>query len=371
VPTLAKALKERDYATYMVGKWHLGVAEESRPHNHGFDRWWGFLAGCIDYYSHIFYWGMNRPGPGVNPTHDLWQDNREVWENGRYFTELIVQRSIAFIRDAAEKKRPFLLYVGFNAPHYPMHAPKAYWDRFPGLSADRRIMAAMISAVDDGVGEIMAEIERQGLAEDTCTFFTSDNGPSRESRNWLDGTPDPYYGGTAGGLKGHKSSLFEGGIRMPAIIHWPGRFSAGRVLGEPCASMDIFPTFLNAAGADLARYEVDGRDLMPLMTGAGSLPARDLFWELRGQTAVRRSKWKLVLNGQLVEAEPPQDKMFLANLEEDMSESINLSESQPDLCRELEEAAEEWRSKIEERWEREWMSEISGTTAHPKERRRR
>ena len=182
-----------------------------------------------------------------------------------------------------------------------MHAPEKYMQRFAHLPWDRQVMAAMLSAVDDGIGAILDEVERQGLAENTCTFFTSDNGPSRESRNWLDGTLDPYYGGTTGGLKGHKFSLFEGGIRVPGILHWPGQIPPGQVLDAPCASMDILPTFLSAAGGDLSAYEIDGQSLLDYACG-GRLPAeRDLFWEMGGQTAVRRGSWKLVLNGQLVE----------------------------------------------------------------------
>ena len=118
-------------------------------------------------------------------------------------------RREAYFRRAAREGRPFFLYVPYNAPHYPMHAPQKVVDRFPHLAPDRRIMAAMLSAVDDGVGAVLAELERQGIRENTCIHFQSDNGPSRETRNWLDGTPDPYYGGSAGRLKGHKARREE------------------------------------------------------------------------------------------------------------------------------------------------------------------
>ncbi len=291
VPTLATALKTLGYRSYMAGKWHLGMDEDSRPHRHGFDRWYGFLAGCVDYYSHIFYWGMNKPGPGLNPTHDLWEDGEEVWDNGRYFTERITTKAVEYLRRGAADDGPFVLYVPYNAPHYPMHAPARYMDRFAHLPWDRQVMAAMLSAVDDGVGEIMAELARQGLAGDTCTMFMSDNGPSRESRNWLDGNQDPYYGGTTGRLKGHKFSLYEGGIRVPGILHWPGRIPAGQVLDGACAAMDIFPTFLNAAGGDCGQYEIDGVDLLPYVAEGASPPERDVFWEMQDQLAMRRGPW--------------------------------------------------------------------------------
>lgn len=354
VPTLATALKNLDYQTFMAGKWHLGVADASRPHNHGFDRWFGFLAGCIDYYSHIFYWDMNRAGPGINPVHDLWEDNQELWQNGDYFTEVITDKAIEYLRQAKQADKPFLLYVPYNAPHYPMHAPQKYMDRFSDLPWNRQVMAAMLSAMDDGIGVIMAELERLGLAENTCTLFTSDNGPSRESRNWLDGTIDPYYGGTTGQFKGHKFSLYEGGVRVPGILHWPGTISAGQTLSEPCASMDIFPTLLTAAGGDSSQYEVDGTNILPYVKDGKIPEERELCWEMDKQTAIRRGKWKLVLDGQLVEGAPAEDAVHLSNLEEDPAEKLNLKDSFPEIVQELSQAALSWREGIEQRWEQDF-----------------
>jgi arylsulfatase A-like enzyme len=364
VPTLATALKPLGYRTAMAGKWHLGVSEECRPNRHGFDRWFGFLAGCIDYYSHIFYWGMNFPGPGVNPTHDLWEDGTETWLNGCYFTECVTERAVEHIRSAAAAREPFFLYVAYNAPHYPMHAPQQYMDRFAHLPWDRRVTAAMIAAVDDGVGAIMAELRHLGIADNTCTFFTSDNGPSRESRNWLDGTLDPYYGGTTGGLRGHKFSLFEGGIRVPAIMHWPSAVSAGRVISDACASMDVFPTLLRAAGGDPMGYDLDGTDLQAVLQDGAALPQRDLFWEMNGQTAMRRGPWKLVLNGQAEEGAPPADAIHLSNLADDMSESCNLASLRPEQAAGMTEATMAWRGAIEARWETEFRPRAHGTASH-------
>ena len=366
VPTLATALKPLGYQTAMFGKWHLGLAEGSRPHDHGFDEWFGFLAGCIDYFSHIYYWGMNRPitVDGVprqsNPLHDLWENGREVWCDGQYFTDLIAERAVAWIRTAAQAGRPFFLYLPFNAPHYPMHAPQRYKDRFPDLPWDRQIMAAMLSAMDDAAGAVVDELQRQGLYEDTCFYFQSDNGPSRESRNWMDGTPDPYYGGSAGGLKGHKFSLFDGGIRSPGLLTWPARIPAGQVVDGVGAAMDVFPTFLRAAGGDPSEYELDGLDILPMAADQAASPHDDLFWELGRQTAVRRGDWKLVLDGQLVEGAPPEDAIFLANLAEDMGERHNLAAKRPEIVAELRAAAEAWRQGIEARWEREWRPKING-----------
>lgn len=363
-PTLASALKKLTYQTYLAGKWHLGLNETSRPHHHGFDHWFGFLAGCIDYYSHIFYWGMNCGGPGQNPTHDLWEDNQEIWSNGDYFTEMITKKAVDYLRQAARSNQPFLLYVPYNAPHYPMHAPQKYLDRFPDLPWDRQIMAAMLSAMDDSVGEILAETERLGLADNTCTFFTADNGPSRESRNWLDGTLDPYYGGTTGGLKGHKFSLFEGGIRVPGILNWPGKIKPGQVIDAPCASMDIFPTMLAATGGDASAYELDGKNLLPTLSGDEVWSEREIFWEMNQQTAVRRGPWKLVLEGQLLEGAPVEDAVHLANLEKDPAETKNLKAEFPEVTAELSQSARDWRNAIESRWNKEFSVEKQGIATH-------
>ena len=353
VPTITTLLKEQGYQTGMSGKWHLGLADGSRPHDHGFDEWFGFLAGCVDFFSHIFYWDRQN-----DPLHDLWENDTEIWENGRYLTELITERAVDFIRRADRKDAPFFLYVPYNAPHYPMHAPQKYVDRFPDLPWDRQIMAAMLSAVDDGVGAILAELERQDIYNDTMVFFMSDNGPSRETRNWLDGTVDPYYGGSAGKLKGHKFSLYEGGIRVPGLLSWPAQIPAGQVVDTPAAAMDILPTFLNAAGASTDDLEVDGIDLMPLLRDGQALPERDIFWELAEQTAIRRGSHKLVLNGRLVESDVPKPDVHLANLDEDMSERHNLAEVLPDVTTELREAAESWRQEVDTRWESYWQPRI-------------
>jgi arylsulfatase A-like enzyme len=372
VPTIAEALRPLGYQTAMLGKWHLGLAEGCRPHDHGFDEWFGFMAGCIDYFSHIFYWGMNRPLPGTsrpgvgnqtNPLHDLWENGEEVWCDGEYFTDMIAERAVAYVRRAAKSGQPFFLYVPFNAPHYPMHAPRKYRERFADLPWDRRIMAAMISAVDDAVGAVLAELERQGIRENTFVYFQSDNGPSREARNWLDGRPDPYYGGSAGRLKGHKFSLYDGGIRSPGIMSWPARIPAGQVIDEVGAAMDVFPTFLTAAGGNTASYELDGQDVLPMVAGSAPSPHRDqpIFWEMNRQTAVRRNNWKLVLDGQLVEGAPPEDDVFLADLDADMGERANLKDQHPEIVGELRSLAEAWRAGIETRWTNEWQARAAGS----------
>lgn len=357
VPTIATAVKELGYQTAIIGKWHLGLQEESRPNKNGFDYFYGFMAGCVDYYSHIFYWSM--ADGRTNPTHDLWENNEEIYDNGRYFTEMISERAVEKIREMNEAEEPFLMYVAYNAPHYPMHAPRKYLDRFSHLPEDRRIMAAMISAVDDGVGQITDELKRLGIEEDTVIFFQSDNGPSRESRNWMDGRSDPYYGGLPGSLKGHKFSLYEGGIRVPGIFCWPGHITSGQVIDEPCAAMDVFPTLLHLAGGDPGEYELDGMDISPVLMNSEQSPHNELFWEMEGQTAVRSGKYKLTLNGQLVEGDMPFAPVFLADLSTDPGETVNLADTMPELAENLRNQALEWRESIEKHWKENFAAAYS------------
>jgi len=328
--TLAQALKPLGYRTGIFGKWHLGVGREHGPNAHGFDEFFGFMAGCVDYYSHIFYWGQ---GGGVNPVHDLWHNEQEVWSNGRYLTELITEKAVEFVKKVDE---PFFLYVPYNAPHYPMHAPQKYLDRFPNLPPEKRIMAAMIAAVDDGVGEIT-----RGCPENTVIFFSSDNGPSRETRNWLDGTEGAYPGGSADGFRGEKFSLFDGGTHMPAIMSGQG-IPKGQVCEKVGAMMDIFPTFLEMAGGRVPGM-IDGSNILPMLNDAPS-PHERLFWDYGKQLAVRHGKWKLVLNGRS-EGEKP-DGVHLSDLESDPGERTNLKDRQPDLVKELTQAAKEWQASL-------------------------
>ncbi|MFD6700083.1 MULTISPECIES: sulfatase-like hydrolase/transferase [unclassified Microbacterium] len=335
-PTLASRLQDEGYRTGIFGKWHLGTGSGYRPLDRGFDQHFGFLAGCVDYYSHIFYWGQNQ-----NPVHDLWDDEREVYDNGRYLTEVIAEKAVSFIVDSAAE--PFLCYVPFNAPHYPMHAPKEYVDRFPDLPDDRRIMAAMIAAMDDGVGRILDALDAAGITDDTIVFFSSDNGPSTESRNWLNGEEIDYQGGSTGGLRGNKGSLFDGGIRVPAIIAWPGALPQGADWTEPCAMMDLLPTVLEATGA-LAADEADGASVLAALRALEPLAAeRTLFWEYGPQLAARRGPWKLTTSGREHLGGPfVLGSSMLANLDEDPAEAVDLSAEHPEIAAALRAELEEW-----------------------------
>ncbi|MCM3439428.1 sulfatase-like hydrolase/transferase [Metabacillus halosaccharovorans] len=337
--TLAKVLKSNGYRTGLFGKWHLGVSHESSPNAHGFEEFFGILAGCVDYYSHIFYWEQWN---GVNPVHDLWENKEEVWHNGEYLTELISEKAIQFIKKTEDD--PFFLYVPYNAPHYPMHAPQKYVDRYPDLPPERRIMAAMISAMDDGIGSIIKTLKDENKYEDTVIFFSSDNGPSTEARNYLDGTEDLYYGGSAGIFRGHKASLFDGGIREPAILSCPSLISSGKQINEIGIMMDIFPTFLEMAGIDLPEnYSIDGMSILDMVLNESPTPHESICWEYNDQFAIRKNDWKLVINGKLDFTRMQPDEKHLSNLRIDPSERHNLIDQYPEIASELKKELYNWR----------------------------
>jgi arylsulfatase A-like enzyme len=339
--TMATVLREHGYHTALFGKWHLGTAADSRPNAQGFEEFYGFLAGCVDYYSHIFYWGKN-----VHPVHDLWHNEQEVWNDGRYLTEVITEKTVEYI--ARHRDEPFFAYVAYNAPHFPMHAPEKYMQRYAHLPWDRQVMAAMISAVDDGVGDIVRVLKEHGLYEDTIIFFSSDNGPSTEVRNWLDGTEDPYYGGSAGIFRGHKASLFDGGIKEPALLSYPSCIRGGQVCEELGVMMDVLPTFLELAEINTsAALDMDGSSVVSMITEGRPSPHERLFWEYAGQLAIREGSWKLVLGGKLDFGRMAPEKVHLADLSKDPGERVNLAEQYPDIAGRLEQAAREWYQSVQ------------------------
>ncbi|HUU29276.1 MAG TPA: sulfatase-like hydrolase/transferase [archaeon] len=327
--TIPKALQKLGYRTGVFGKWHLGSTPESRPNAQGFDQFYGFLSGCIDYYSHIMYWEM---GSGIYPVHDLWKDNQEVWENGTYFTDIITRESVRFIRENSAE--PFFLYVAYNSPHYPMHAPPEYFERFKHLEPHRRQQAAMVATVDDSIGKIMGVLKDQGLLENTVIYFQSDNGATIEKRCLHDGSGEYYHGGSNAPFRGFKGGLCEGGIRMPAILSFPGRIPAGTTCSELGCAIDILPTLLRIAGVPLpADRVIDGSDILPMALGNAKTPHKRLYWEIRDQLALREGDWKLILNGRAsFEDKDILPEVFLADLAADPEEKNNLAQENQSLA---------------------------------------
>lgn len=343
---IPELLKPAGYKTAAVGKWHLGDSPETVPNAKGFDYYYGFHSGCVDYYSHRYYWGE----PRIPNYHDLWRNREEIFEDGQYLTERLAQESVKFIREA--KGQPFFLYAAFNAVHYPMHAPKKYLERFPGLEPERQMYAAMLSAADDGVGEIVRAIEETGQRGNTLIFFLGDNGATTEARAGLGGKP--ATAGSNGPFRGFKFSLFDGGMHVPGAMSWPGRIPAGQTIEEIVMTADILPTICGAAGVAVpGDRTIDGRDAMGVAAKGARSAHGEVFWANGKQLAVRRGYWKLVINGitydRTEEGKKPltgDDAMFLANLKDDPGETKNLRHLHPELVDELASLVHKWRREV-------------------------
>ncbi len=342
MPTIASTLKAAGYSTGCFGKWHLGSDDRTCPNAHGFDSFYGFHSGCVDYFSHRYYWGE----PRTPNYHDLWRNRTEIFEDGQYLTERIAQETVDFV---SRRKSPFFGYVAFNAPHYPMHAPAKYVELFKKLDPERRTYAAMIAAVDTGVGAIRRELERTGVADNTLLFVLGDNGATTEKRAGLNG--EYATAGSNSPFKGYKFSLFDGGMHVPAFMSWPAQFRRGAWTPELAMSMDIFPTICSAAGIPVPDG-VDGSGLLDV-AGGGASPHKALCWAQGGQQAIRQGVWKLVVNGKLYDRSPDgnkalagEDAVWLSKLDEDPGESRNLRRAQPGLVDQLMTELANWDKRV-------------------------
>ena len=334
--SLAERMQSGGYSTACIGKWHMGSSEGYRPFERGFEHFWGFLGGCIDSYSHFHYWsGPNR--------HDLWENDKEIYRYGRFFIEESLDEACKFM-DKHEDD-PFFLYWAVNIPHYPLQ-PKPEWlERYSHLDNPRRMYAAFISTLDDYVGELMDYLEEKDLRDNTIIIFQSDNGHSMEVRNF-------GSGGYCGDYRGAKFSIFEGGIRVPAIISWPGHIPEGESRNQIAMNIDWFPTLVELCGLDSEGMDVDGRSLVPVIKHANKkTPHEVLHFDFQKQWAVRKGDWKLIGNPRDV---LENDKfinhkgLFLANIKEDPSESQNLAEKYPQKVQELQKIRDEYVKQLKQ-----------------------
>lgn len=366
VPTIADALKELGYNTSIFGKWHLGARPDYWPIERGFDYWFGTKGGAVDFYSHILYY---EEPYGLPPIHDLYENGQEVWRNGEYFTHLVTEKAVEYFNRLAAGKNssPFFSFLSYTDPHYPMHAPEELVEQFKDLSPERRMMAAKIKALDNSIGTILETLRKNGQLDNTLIFFMSDNGPSRETRNWLDETMTLYHGGKTGDFRGHKMSLFEGGVRVPAIVSWPGRIPSGEVSSEIGMAMDIFPTFLTAAGGNPEQYNLDGKVLLPWFVDGEPSPHLDepVFWEFRGQYGVRKGNFKLVVNGVDLEGVSAEDKVHLADLSDPRVDSVNLKSEYPEETKALKALADEWYREVTNHYDEYWAPKNIDQRSYP------
>lgn len=322
--TFADALRDAGYATGIFGKWHLGYEERYNPVFQGFDRFRGFVSGNVDYFAHV-------DGAGY---FDWWDGDRLFNERG-YVTHLITRASVSFIEEHHD--RPFVLYIAHQAPHFPFQGPDDEPFRLIGRTGQagnrgepevvRRAYREMVEEMDKGIGEVVETLQRLGLDRNTLVVFLSDHGALEYGSN--------------GDFRGYKGSVWEGGLRIPAIAWWPGRIHAGSTSQQPAITHDLMPTMLALAGVELpADHILDGIDLSPILHGR-ELPAdRTLFWQYEGQAAVRDGAWKLVIDG------VGEEGVFLFDLAGDPGETTDLADQFPDQVQRMADLLDEWRADV-------------------------
>ncbi len=333
--TIAEAMKEAGYATGHIGKWHLGYTPDTMPNGQGFDYSFGHMGGCIDNYSHFFYWS----GPNV---HDLWRNGEEVWYDGEFFGDLMVDECKQYI--SAHQDEPFFLYWAINFPHYPLQGTERWREEYENLPYPRSDYAAFVSTTDDMIGRVLDHLDDMGLTDDTIVIFQSDHGHSTETRTG-------GGGGNAGPYRGAKFSLFEGGIRIPAIIRYPGVVPANEVREQLATGCDWFPTILDLCGIEQPSHKIDGKTITSVIKSSKAPSPHDVFhWQTgRDQWAVRQDEWKLIGNPRDTSNKAKitkDDQLFLVNLNEDISEMNNIAKQHPEKVQKLKTLHEKWISEV-------------------------
>jgi arylsulfatase A-like enzyme len=305
--TLAQALKEAGYRTAMVGKWHLGHADQKYwPQNRGFDHFYGNLLGEVDHLT-------KEIGGLVD-----WQRNGQSLKENGYSTTLIGNEAVRII-EADDGSKPLFLFAAFSAPHAPFQAPPDYVDRYKSIADEkRRTYAAMVTALDDQVGRIVAALDKKGLRDNTVIVFASANGGAR--------TP-----ASNGDFRDGKGSLHEGGVRVPAIVNWPGKIKPG-VSNEPLHMVDLMPTLLTLAGARGSNGRpFDGKDIWATIASGAPSPHEDILINVESfRGALRKGDWKVVKVYQM----PGTVELF--DLASDPGEKNNVAPQHWDLVHELE-----------------------------------
>jgi len=342
--TLAEALKPAGYRTALYGKWHLGAHRDFGPKKQGFDEFFGIRDGFIDNYNHYFLHGSGF--------HDLYDGIKPVKAPGKYFPELMVQRSLKFIMQ--NKDRPFLLYVPFNIPHYPEQALKRFEAVYKDIADPaRRSYAAIVSTTDHYIGKIVDKLEALDLRENTIIIFMSDNGHSEETGNRIrvdnhrSGYPKGHFYGASGGGStgkwiGQKGSFLEGGVRVPAIISYPPKLPMGEVRGQIITAMDWFPTVLDLCGVQQPSNspKLDGHSVLPLIRSAKAKSKYKILHFAWGKKwAVREGDWKLIgSNG--------NTKVSLRNLVDAKPEAKDYAKAKPEIVQRLRTLHSDWVKEV-------------------------
>jgi arylsulfatase A-like enzyme len=313
--TMADVLKKEGYATGAFGKWHLGLEMKYHPVKRGFDEFYGFLGhGGHDYFD-------LKPKPG-SEYNAIWRNDKVIEDTG-YLTDNLGRESVSFVQRNAAK--PFFLYLAFNAVHFPMQAPPETIRKYDTGNPKRDIYLAMLEHEDRAVGQVLDALKKQGVEQDTLIVFFSDNGGARNNA------------ASNGALRDYKHSVYEGGIRVPFMISWPGKIKEGTVSREPVICLDVLPTVAAAVGAKLPPdRQYHGVDVLPCLSGKAKGPAHEfLYWDCdAGRRAVRNGRWKLVDN---------DGKIELFDLETDLGEKNDLSSKNTEVTSRLRASLETWR----------------------------
>lgn len=337
--TMAELFKDNGYTTAHIGKWHVGYSPETMPNRQGFDYSYGFMGGCIDNYSHFFYWG----GPN---RHDLWRNGKEIWEPGGYFPDLMVREAGQFMESSKDK--PFFMYFAVNMPHYPLQGEPKWFETYKHLPSPRNMYAAAVSTMDEKIGLLLKKLDELKLTDNTIIVFQADQGHSEEERAF-------GGGGFAGPYRGSKFSVFEGGVRVPAIISWPGHVPVNAVCTEFGSNIDWFPTLAEYCRFKLPARKIDGLSLTGIIASQqAQTPHKTFFWQSQGtkenpQWAVREGNWKLLHNPRQAKPDELDGQAFmLIDLKGDNGEIRNLSKQHPDIVERLTQLYRRWADEVTE-----------------------
>ena len=324
-PTIPSLLRKAGYGTTLIGKWHLGRLPDYGPLKSGYDHFWGFRGGALDYFTH-------KAGGPETDTDDLWDDDVKIHQTG-YLTDLLAAQAVKSIDGYVKQRKPFCISLHFNAPHWPWEGPgdeaeskrpKASLGAFDAGTI--KTYARMVGEMDLQVGRILKALDAAGAARNTIVVFTSDNGGERFSDTW------PFTG--------KKTELLEGGLRIPALVRWPGHIKPRSATEQVAMHMDWLPTLTAAAGAQPdPAFPTDGMNLLPMLTGSASPVPRRVYWRYHSnaQQAVRDGDMKyLKIN----------DNTFLFNVVDDPLERANLKDRQPDVYKRLAQDYREWETTM-------------------------
>ncbi len=319
--TMGNHLQKLGYRTAMFGKWHMGIADRYHPLKRGFDEFYGFRGGARSFYPF-------PPKQKLDRARTMERGFMDFKEHEGYLTNVLADEACAFIQRS--KNRPFFVYLSFNAVHTPMHADPDDKNTFAKLDGKRRTLAQMTLSLDRACGRIINKLKELGLSENTLVVFTNDNGgPSDKNAS----SNYPY--------SGMKSTLLEGGIRVPGVVSWPGQLPAGSVYDHPLSTLDLLPTFINVGGGDAKAIEgFDGVDLMPYLQGDKTgLPHQTLYWKKETRAAIRDGDWKMIRY--------PDRPTELFRIDKDPGEQNDLALGHPQKVKALYKKLFAWELQLE------------------------